>query len=253
MELPFIDQALALNTNLARAWHYSGWVRIWLGEPELAIEHLKRAMRFSPVDPWLCSVQTAIAFAYFFLDRDSDASSWAAMALRERPNFQPALRITAASNALAGMMDKAQAAVARLRELNPSLRVSNLRAIALLSAGQNFLPDMRKRWLGLGFRSNPPRDEPGASLLRTLQTLVSPALFSLAFGFRSDARAVSRDPAPTPHPSGRRRKGKLRPQAAWSRKNLEPMLVRASLQARACSAGRGIGRAGRSVHPCGRG
>lgn len=126
--IAFIDQALAFNRNLARAWQYSGWVRIWLGEPELAIEHAKRAMRFSPIDPWLCSMQTAIAFAYFFLDRDIDASSWAAMALRERPNFQPALRIAAASNARAGMMDKAQAAVARLRELNPSLRVSNLRA-----------------------------------------------------------------------------------------------------------------------------
>ena len=124
----FIDQALALNSNLARAWQYSGWVRIWLGEPELAIEHVKRAMRISPVDPALCSMQTAVAFAHFFLGRDIEASSWAAMALRERPNFQPALRIAAASNALAGMMDRAQAAVARLRELNPNLRISNLRA-----------------------------------------------------------------------------------------------------------------------------
>ena len=27
----FIDKALALNANLARAWQYSGWLRIWLG------------------------------------------------------------------------------------------------------------------------------------------------------------------------------------------------------------------------------
>ncbi|HLN49675.1 MAG TPA: adenylate/guanylate cyclase domain-containing protein, partial [Steroidobacteraceae bacterium] len=30
--LAFIDQALALNPNLAAAWNYSGWVRIFLGE-----------------------------------------------------------------------------------------------------------------------------------------------------------------------------------------------------------------------------
>src|SRR5690242_17714611 len=27
----FIDRALQLNPNLARAWNLSGWVRIWLG------------------------------------------------------------------------------------------------------------------------------------------------------------------------------------------------------------------------------
>ena len=43
-----IDRALQLNPNLAEAWHFSGWVRIYLGEPEVAIEHLAHAMRLSP-------------------------------------------------------------------------------------------------------------------------------------------------------------------------------------------------------------
>jgi TolB-like protein/class 3 adenylate cyclase len=122
----FIDRALSLNANLARAWQYSGWVRIWLGEPELAIEHAMRAMRFNPVDPWLCSIQTAIAFAHFFAGRDDDASHWAIMALRERPQFQPALRLSAASHAMAGDQQKARSAMERLRILNPDLRLSNL-------------------------------------------------------------------------------------------------------------------------------
>src|SRR3979411_9255 len=33
-----IDRALALDPNLAAAWHLSGWVRIYLGEPEMSIE-----------------------------------------------------------------------------------------------------------------------------------------------------------------------------------------------------------------------
>jgi TolB-like protein len=37
----FIDRALALNPNLAAARLYSGWIRISLGESELALEHLK--------------------------------------------------------------------------------------------------------------------------------------------------------------------------------------------------------------------
>jgi hypothetical protein len=34
-----IDRALALNPNSALAWRCSGWVRVWLAETDLAIEH----------------------------------------------------------------------------------------------------------------------------------------------------------------------------------------------------------------------
>jgi TolB-like protein len=43
-----IDRALVLNSNLAEAWLWGGWVKNWLGEPELAIERFARAMRLSP-------------------------------------------------------------------------------------------------------------------------------------------------------------------------------------------------------------
>ena len=102
-------------------------MRIWLGQPELAIEHAMRAMQFNPVDPWLSSMQTAVAFAHFFAGRDEEACSWAAMALRVRPQFQPALRLSAASHAMAENVAKAHDAMARLRVLNPDLSLSNLR------------------------------------------------------------------------------------------------------------------------------
>ena len=35
-----IQRALVLNPNLAWAWYFSGWVKIYLGEPETAIEHV---------------------------------------------------------------------------------------------------------------------------------------------------------------------------------------------------------------------
>jgi tetratricopeptide (TPR) repeat protein len=46
--LAFIDQALALNPNLAAAWNYSGWIRIMLGEHQSAIDRFERALRLSP-------------------------------------------------------------------------------------------------------------------------------------------------------------------------------------------------------------
>jgi len=54
---------------------------------------------------------------------------WAATALQDNPDFQPGLRIQAASNAMAGRPEQAHKAVARLRQLNPALRVSNLKDV----------------------------------------------------------------------------------------------------------------------------
>jgi TolB-like protein len=129
-----IDRALQLNPNLAEAWHFSGWVRIYLGEPEVAIEHLAHAMRLSPLDPLTFVTQMAIAFAHFFAGRYDDASSWAEKALatsppglRERPVYHPALLIAAASNSLAGRLEEARNAIARLRQLNPTPHISNLK------------------------------------------------------------------------------------------------------------------------------
>jgi adenylate cyclase len=124
-----IDRALALNPNLAAAWYFGGWVKIWLGEPDAAIERLARAMRLSPLDPQMPRMQTAMASAHFFAGRYDEASSWMEMALREAPDFQTALRIAAASNALAGRLEPARKAAARLRGLHPALRVSNLRDV----------------------------------------------------------------------------------------------------------------------------
>ncbi len=55
------------------------------------------------------------------------ASSWAGMALREEPVPFDALHIAVASSALAGRLEQAQKMLARLRQLDPTLRVSNLR------------------------------------------------------------------------------------------------------------------------------
>jgi TolB-like protein len=124
-----IDRALVLNSNLAVAWYHGGWVKNYLGEPKLAIERFARAMRLSPLDPRVSGMRAGTAIAHFFLGRYAEAASWAAMALQDRPDFQSGLRIAAASNAMAGRPEQAHRAVARLRQLNPALRVSNLKDV----------------------------------------------------------------------------------------------------------------------------
>jgi len=122
-----IDRALMLNPNLTAAWYASGWVRNYLGEPDMAIEHLARAMRSSPLDPEISRMQSGTAFAHFVCGRYDEALAWAQKALGEQPNYVTAVRIAAATNALQGRSEEARQAMARLRQLDPALRVSNLK------------------------------------------------------------------------------------------------------------------------------
>jgi adenylate cyclase len=101
-------------------------VKTWLGEPEIAVEHLARAMRFSPQDPHMISMQSAAACAHFFLGHYDEALSSAEMAVREQPDYGFPRFIAAASAALAGRPEAAQKAMSRLRQLMPNLRVSNM-------------------------------------------------------------------------------------------------------------------------------
>jgi len=122
----FVDRAVLINPNLAGAWWASGWIRIYLGDSETAIEHLGRAMRLSPLDPHIISMQGGTAFAHFIAGRDEQALSWAEKALNMKSNMA-SLEIMAASYAITGSMAKAHKALARLRELNPTLRLSGVK------------------------------------------------------------------------------------------------------------------------------
>jgi adenylate cyclase len=120
-----IDRSLMLNTNLATAWRFSGYVRVFLGEPDLAIDHLERAIRLSPLDPLIFIVQNGIVLANFFAGRYEEALSWAQKTLRQNPNYVAAIIMAAVSGAMAGRDDETRKAVGRLREIDPTTGISN--------------------------------------------------------------------------------------------------------------------------------
>ena len=122
----FVEQALRLDPNLAAAWYVSGWIRLILGEPEVAVEHQAHAIRLSPCDPLILKMRAALAYAHFFAGRYDDASTMAASALCVRPTYLTAVRGAAASHALAGRLAESRRLIARMHELDPALRVSNL-------------------------------------------------------------------------------------------------------------------------------
>ncbi len=123
----FIDRALILNPNLAAGWYLSAWVNLYLGNPEVTVERSTRAIRLSPLDRVAFLAYTQMAAGHFWAGRYDEASSWAEKGLREQGNWAGAARVAAASHALAGRLDQAQKAMARLRQIDPALRVSDIR------------------------------------------------------------------------------------------------------------------------------
>ena len=121
-----IERALALNPHLSSAWQFGGLLKAFRGEAETAIEHLAHAMRLSPLDPSLYSMQTATALAHFVAGRYDESVLWAEKASREDPNFLPAIRIIATSAGNSGQLERAQKAAKRMLEIDPAFRVSRL-------------------------------------------------------------------------------------------------------------------------------
>jgi TolB-like protein/class 3 adenylate cyclase len=125
--IALIDRALVLNPNLAAAWNASGCLRVFLGDSDVAIEHLARAMRLSPLDPLMFFMQGYTALAHFLAGRYDEAWPLAERASREQPYYLTLMRIAAVSNAFAGRLEEARKGIARALQLDPNMRVSNLK------------------------------------------------------------------------------------------------------------------------------
>ncbi len=126
--IALIDRALALTPNLAAALAHSGYVRVWLGEPDKAIDHLQRAIRLSPLDPSMFLMQAAMAMAHFVAGRDDEAFAWAEKASQRNPFLLAAALIAAASAANLGRVDDVAKYVTRVHQLNATLTISTMPA-----------------------------------------------------------------------------------------------------------------------------
>ncbi|OHV83940.1 winged helix-turn-helix domain-containing tetratricopeptide repeat protein [Ensifer sp. LCM 4579] len=125
--IALIDRARFLNPNFAPAWFLGGFLRVFRGEAESAMENFVHAVRLSPRDPEIFRMQAGTALAHFFAGRFDFASAWAEKALGNLPSLLVAVAVVAASRALAGRTEEARHAMQRLRTLDPFLRVSNLK------------------------------------------------------------------------------------------------------------------------------
>jgi TolB-like protein len=122
-----LTRAINLDRNLVIARHWSGFTQLWLGNVETAIEQFKIALRLSPLDPWIFNTQTGLAFAYFLVGRNEEASSWATTAVRQQPRFLGAQRIMVACHVMSGRVEEAREICAHVMQLDPTLRISGIK------------------------------------------------------------------------------------------------------------------------------
>jgi TolB-like protein len=113
-----IDRALWLNPSYARGWNLSGGLRLWAGQPDLAIEHLETARRLSPREP-VGAPLSMIGGAYFFKRQFEEAAAKLLLSIQDHPGYPPAYRYLAACYSHMERLDEARAIVARLRAITP--------------------------------------------------------------------------------------------------------------------------------------
>jgi TolB-like protein/class 3 adenylate cyclase/tetratricopeptide (TPR) repeat protein len=120
-----VEQAVALNPNLAIAWNSRGWVSLMCGEAERAIESFDRLIRLSPLDPLRIGAWNGSSFASFHLGRYEEGRTSAMKSIQFATNAHT-LGALIVNSVGAGRMAEAQAAVARLMKLQPDFRASHV-------------------------------------------------------------------------------------------------------------------------------
>jgi adenylate cyclase len=113
-----IDRSLHINPSFADGWRWSGWLRLWAGSPDVAIEHFERSSRLNPRAP-LGGTLMATGVAHFFARRLDQARTLLSVSLQQHPNWVPTNRFLAACYGHLGQLDEAKIIIKRLRDLTP--------------------------------------------------------------------------------------------------------------------------------------
>jgi TolB-like protein/class 3 adenylate cyclase/Tfp pilus assembly protein PilF len=120
-----VEQAVALNPNLAMAWHARGWVSLMGGDGERSVESFDRMIRLSPLDPLRIGAWNGSAFALSYLRRFEEGCAVAMKSIQFVANAHT-LGALIVNLIGAGREAEAREAVAQLVKLQPDFRVSHV-------------------------------------------------------------------------------------------------------------------------------
>jgi adenylate cyclase len=114
------ERSLAASPSSAYGWFWSGMLRLYAGQCDLAIEYIEKSLRLNPLDRMGVPL-AAMAAAHFFKREFETALAKLQASIQERPGFAMSYALLAACYAHVGQLEEARAAVERLRTLSPAI------------------------------------------------------------------------------------------------------------------------------------
>jgi class 3 adenylate cyclase/TolB-like protein len=117
------DAAVLVNPSHALGWLFLGTVNAFKGEGEAAVEATRRAMELSPLDPMRYYYEALSATAALSAQQYENAERLARSSLALNRMHLSTWRSLTIALVLQGRMDDARAALAKARELDPTLTV----------------------------------------------------------------------------------------------------------------------------------
>jgi DNA-binding SARP family transcriptional activator len=121
--LLFFDRALRLNPSLAFNWALSSATYSYIGEPDIALQHLKRYRELASHDLYFSWFETLYSIAYTFKGDYERAVLFGRRAVKANPNFVAGYKPLIASLGHLGRRDEAEDYVRKLLSLEPTFTV----------------------------------------------------------------------------------------------------------------------------------
>ncbi|MBR1273895.1 helix-turn-helix domain-containing protein [Bradyrhizobium sp. AUGA SZCCT0283] len=119
-------RALAIDGGSAWAWSRSGWIDVYKGDPQSAIERFKIALDLAPHDPLAFNSMVGIGCALFTAGQYAEGAHWQERALAEHPSASWVHRTLCPAYVLAGQGPLASRSLGALRQRYPDLTVSEV-------------------------------------------------------------------------------------------------------------------------------
>jgi tetratricopeptide (TPR) repeat protein len=121
-----VREALAVDGGSAWAWSRGGWVDVYNGDAQSAIERFKIALDLAPDDPLAFNSLVGMGCAHFGAGNYVEAARWQQRALVEHPSASWIHRTMCPAYVLVGAKPEARRSVTALREQYPELTVAEV-------------------------------------------------------------------------------------------------------------------------------
>jgi adenylate cyclase len=123
-----MDQAVARSPSCALAWTAGAALRCWTSEGDEAVAWAERGARLASHDPFAFFHEHIMSQALDTAGRHADAALWAQRSIASNGLHSPSWRVLAASMVALGRLPEANAAAARVLQLEPAFRVNVMAA-----------------------------------------------------------------------------------------------------------------------------